>query len=147
MPSVQAAASAFGVQAIAAPVHAKDEIEGVIAAQAINPGGGLIVTPDPFNAANRDLIVALAARYRVPAIYFNAFFADAGGLIVYGSVFAEEFRQAAGYIDRIMKGEKADDLPVQAPTMYELVINLKTAKALGLTVPPMLLARADKVIE
>ncbi len=147
MPSVQAAASAFGVQAIAAPVHAKDEIEGVIAAQAINPGGGLIVTPDPFNAANRDLIVALAARYRVPAIYFNAFFADSGGLIVYGSVFAEEFRQAAGYIDRIMKGEKADDLPVQAPTMYELVINLKTAKALGLTVPPMLLARADKVIE
>jgi len=147
MPSIQAAASAFGVQAIAAPVHAKDEIEGVIAAQAINPGGGLIVTPDPFNAANRDLIIALAARYSVPAIYFNGFFADSGGLIVYGSVFAEEFRQAAGYIDRIIKGEKAADLPVQAPTKYELVINLKTARALGLTVPPMLVTRADKVIE
>ena len=147
MPSIQAAASSFGVQAIAAPVHAKNEIEGVIAAQAINPGGGLIVTPDPFNAANRDLIIALAARYSVPAIYFNGFFADSGGLIVYGSVFAEEFRQAAGYIDRIIKGEKAADLPVQAPTKYELVINLKTAKALGLTVPPTLLTRADKVIE
>ena len=147
MPSIQAAASAFGIQAIAAPVHAKNEIEGVIAGQAKNPGGGLIVTPDPFNAANRDLIIALAARYRVPAIYFNGFFADLGGLIVYGSVFAEEFRQAAGYIDRIIKGEKAADLPVQAPTKYELVINLKTAKALGLTVPSMLLTRADKVIE
>ena len=147
MPSIQAAASAFGIQAIAAPVHAKNEIEGVIAGQAKNPGGGLIVTPDPFNAANRDLIIALAARYRVPAIYFNGFFADSGGLIVYGSVFAEEFRQAAGYIDRIIKGEKAADLPVQAPTKYELVINLKTAKALGLTVPSMLLTRADKVIE
>ncbi|MGC2122729.1 MAG: ABC transporter substrate-binding protein [Xanthobacteraceae bacterium] len=147
MPSIQAAASAFGIQAIAAPVHAKNEIEGVIAGQAKNPGGGLIVTPDPFNAANRDLIIALAARYRVPAIYFNGFFADSGGLIVYGSVFAEEFRQAAGYIDRIIKGEKAADLPVQAPTKYELVINLKTAKALGLTVPSMLLTRADRVIE
>ena len=147
MPSIQAAASAFGIQAIAAPVHAKNEIEGVIAGQAKNPGGGLIVTPDPFNAANRDLIIALAARYRVPAIYFNGFFADPGGVIVYGSVFAEEFRQAAGYIDRIIKGEKAADLPVQAPTKYELVINLKTAKALGLTVPSMLLTRADKVIE
>ena len=85
----------MGLQAIAAPVHAKNEIEGVIAGQAKNPGGGLIVTPDPFNAANRDLIIALAARYSVPAIYFNGFFADLGGLIVYGSVFAEEFRQAA----------------------------------------------------
>lgn len=147
MPSIQAAASAFGIQAIAAPVHAKNEIEGVIAGQAKNPGGGLIVTPDPFNAANRDLIIALAVRFRVPAIYFNGFFADPGGVIVYGSVFAEEFRQAAGYIDRIIKGEKAADLPVQAPTKYELVINLKTAKALGLTVPSMLLTRADKVIE
>ena len=147
MPSIQAAASSFAVQASVAPVHAKDEIEGVIAAQAINPGGGLIVTPDPFNAANRDLIIALAARYRVPAIHFNGFFADSGGLIVYGSVFAEEFRQAAGYIHRILKGEKPADLPVQAPTKYELVINLKTAKALGLDVPPSLLARADVVIE
>ena len=147
MPSIQAAASAFGIQAIAAPVHAKNEIEGVIAGQAKNPGGGLIVTPDPFNAANRDLIIALAVRFRVPAIYFNGFFADPGGLIVYGSVFAEEFRQAAGYIDRIIKGEKAADLPVQAPTKYELVINLKTAKALGITVPQSLLISADEVIE
>ena len=148
MPSIQAAASAFGIQAIAAPVHAKNEIEGVIAGQAKNPGGGLIVTPDPFNAANRDLIIALAVRFRVPAIYFNGFFADPGGLIVYGSVFAEEFRQAAGYIDRIIKGEKAADLPVQAPTKYELVINLKTAKALGITVPQSLLAqrrRSDRI--
>jgi ABC-type uncharacterized transport system substrate-binding protein len=147
MPSIQAAASSFAVQVSAAPVHKKDKIEGVIAAQATNPGSALIVTPDPFNAANRDLIIALAARYRVPAIYFNGFFADSGGLIVYGSVFAEEFRQAAGYIDRVLKGEKAADLPVQAPTKYELVINLKTAKALGLTVPPSLLVAADKVIE
>ncbi|HEX4043510.1 MAG TPA: ABC transporter substrate-binding protein [Xanthobacteraceae bacterium] len=147
MPSILAAASSFGVQASAAPVHAKDEIEGVIAALAVKPGGGLIVTPDPFNAANRDLIIALAARYRVPAIYFNRVFADSGGLIVYGSVFTEEFRQAAGYIDRILKGEKPADLPLQAPTNYELVINLKTAKALGITVSPSLLVRADAVIE
>ncbi len=105
------------------------------------------MTPDPFNAANRDLIIALAARYRVPTIYFNRFFADSGGLIVYGSVFTEEFRQAAGYIDRILRGEKPADLPIQAPTNYELVINLKTAKALGLTVPASLLGRADAVIE
>ena len=90
------------------------------------------MTPDPLNAANRNPIIAAAARYRVPAIYFNRFFADSGGLIVYGSVFAEEFRQAAGYIDRILKGEKPADLPVQAPTKHELIINLKTAKALGL---------------
>jgi putative tryptophan/tyrosine transport system substrate-binding protein len=147
MPSIQAAASSFAIQVSAAPVHRKDEIEGVIAAQATNPSSGLIVTPDPFNAANRDLIVGLAARYRVPAIYFNRFFADSGGLIVYGSTFAEEFRQAAGYIDRILKGEKPADLPVQAPTKYELIVNLKTAKALGYTVPPSLLGRADEVIE
>jgi putative ABC transport system substrate-binding protein len=147
MPSIQAAASSFGVEVNAAEVHRKDEIEGAIAAQGIKPGGGVIVTPDPFNAANRDLIIALAARYRVPTIYFNRFFADSGGLIVYGSVFTEEFRQAAGYIDRILKGEKLVDLPIQAPTNYELVINLKTAKALGLTVPASLLARADAVIE
>lgn len=147
MPSIESAASSFAIQASAAPVHAKDEIEGVIAALAVKPGGGLIVTPDPFNAANRDLIIGLAARYRVPAIYFNRVFANSGGLIVYGSVFTEEFRQAAGYIDRILKGEKPADLPVQAPTNYELVINLKTAKALGISVPPSLLARADAVIE
>jgi putative tryptophan/tyrosine transport system substrate-binding protein len=147
MPSIQTAASSFAVQVSAAPVHTKDEIEGVVAAIALKRGGSLVVTPDPFNVANRDLIIALAARYGVPAIYFNRFFADSGGLIVYGSPFAEFFRQAAGYVDRILKGTKSSDLPVQAPTRFELIINLKTAKALGLTVPPTLLARADEVIE
>ncbi|MGC2124779.1 MAG: ABC transporter substrate-binding protein [Xanthobacteraceae bacterium] len=147
MPSIQAAASSFAIEASAAPVRTKDEIEGVIAAIAIKGGGGLIVTPDPFNVTNRDLIIALAARYGVPAIYFNRFFADSGGLIVYGSPFDESFRQAAGYVDRIIKGEKPSDLPVQAPTKYELVINLKTAKALGLPVPQILQQSADRVIE
>ena len=113
MPSIQAAASSFAVQVSAAPVHAKDEIEGVIAAQARDPGGGLIVMPDAFNVTNRELIIALAARYRVPAIYYHRFFAESGGLISYGDDFAEQFRQAAGYIDRILKGAKPADLPVQ----------------------------------
>jgi putative ABC transport system substrate-binding protein len=147
MLSIQAAASSFAIQASAAPVHASDEIEGIIAAQARNPGGSLIVMPDPFNVVNRELIIALAARCGVPAIYFGRFFAESGGLISYGDVRAESFRQAAGYIDRILKGAKPADLPVQTPTKYELLINLKTAKALGLEVPPTTLARADEVIE
>jgi len=145
LPSIQAAAFSFAIQVNAAPVHAKDEIEGVIAAQTRDPGGGLIVMPDVFNDVNRELIVALAARYSVPAIYFNRFFS--GGLISYGDIRSEQFRLAAGYIDRILKGEKPADLPLQVPTKFELVINLKTAKALGLEVPPTLLARADEVIE
>jgi putative tryptophan/tyrosine transport system substrate-binding protein len=147
MPSVQAAASSLGLEANIAAVHTKEEIEGVVAAQARKPGGGIIVTPDPFNVANRDLIVAQAARYRLPAIYFNRSFADSGGLIAYGDVFAEQFRQAAAYVDRVLRGEKPADLPVQAPTKFELIVNLKAAKALGLTVSPTLLARADEVIE
>jgi putative tryptophan/tyrosine transport system substrate-binding protein len=147
MPSIQAAALSFAVQANAAPVHAKDEIEGVIATQARNSGGGLIVMPDIFNTANRDLIIALAAHYGVPASYAQNIFAQSGGLIAYGSVFPESYVQAAGYIDRILKGAKPADLPVQAPTKFELLINMKTAKALGLTVPPTLLALADEVIE
>jgi putative ABC transport system substrate-binding protein len=147
MPSVQAAASTLGVEVNATPVHAKDEIEGVIAAQARNPGGGLFVMPDVYNDANREPIIALTARYGVPAIYYNRFFSEPGGLISYGDVRSEQFRLAAGYIDRILKGEKPADLPLQAPTKFELIINLKTAKALGLTVPPALLARADEVIE
>jgi putative ABC transport system substrate-binding protein len=147
MPSIQAAGSSFAVQVSATPVHTKDEIEGVIAGLALKRGGGLIVSPDPFNVANRDLIIALAARHGVPAIYFNRFFADSGGLIIYGSPFAEFFRQAAVYVDRILKGTKSSDLPVQAPTKFELIINLKTAKAIGLTVPLSLLGRADEVIE
>jgi putative ABC transport system substrate-binding protein len=144
LPSIQAAASSFAIQVSEAPVHAKDEIEGVIAAQARDPGGGLIVMPDVFNDVNRELIIAQAARYSVPAIYFNRFFS--GGLISYGDVRIEQFRLAAGYIDRILKGEKPADLPVQVPK-FELIINLKTAKALGLTIPDKLLATADEVIE
>ena len=147
MSSIQAAELSFAVQASAAPVHAKDEIEGVIAAQARNPGGGLIVMPDAFNVANRDLIIALAARFGVPTIYHASYFTESGGLIAYGADRTEEFRQAAGYIDRILKGTKPADLPVEQPTKFELVINMKTAKALRLTVPPSLLVRADEVIE
>jgi putative ABC transport system substrate-binding protein len=147
MPSVQAAASSFAVQASAAPVHAKDEIEGVVAAQARSSGGGLIVLPDPFNATNRKLIIELAARYGVPAIYFVGFFAESGGLIAYGDERVEPFRRAAGYIDRILKGAKPADLPVQAPIKFELIINLKTAKALHLDVPLHLQQLADKLIE
>jgi putative ABC transport system substrate-binding protein len=147
LPSIQAAAFSFAVQVNAAPVHAKDEIEGVIAAQARDPGGGLITMPDVFNDVNRELIIALAARYGVPAVYFNRFFSEPGGLISYGDVRSEQFRLAAGYIDRILKGEKPADLPLQAPTKFELIINLKTAKALGLEVPLHLQQAADEVIE
>jgi len=147
MPSIQAAASSHAVQISNAPVHAKDEIEGVIAAQARDPGGGLIVMPDSFHVVNRELIIALATRYGVPAIYWNRFFTESGGLITYGTDFVEQFRQVPEYIDRILKGEKPADLPIQAPTKFELVINLKTAKTLNLDVPPLLLGRADEVIE
>src|SRR6201987_3928273 len=147
LPSIQAAAFSFAVQVNAAPVHAKDEIEGVIAAQARDPGGGLIAMPDVFNDVNRELIIALAARYSVPAIYFNRFFSEPGGLISFGEARDEQFRLAAGYIDRILKGEKPADLPLQAPTKFELIINLKTAKALGLQVPLQLQQLADELIE
>jgi putative ABC transport system substrate-binding protein len=147
MPSIQTAASSFAVQVSAAPVHANDEIEGVIAAQARDPGGGLIVMPDVFNEPNRELIIALSARYGVPTIYYNRFFSELGGLISYGDVRSEQFRLAAGYIDRILKGEKPADLPVQVPTKFELIINLKNAKALGLTISRDFLLIADEVIE
>jgi putative ABC transport system substrate-binding protein len=148
MPFIQAAASSFAVEVSPAPVHSKDEIEGVIAAQARTPGGGLIVMPDGFNLVNRELIIALAGRYSLPAIYFNAtYFAESGGLISYGPDFTEYFRQAAGHIDRILKGAKPEELPIQQPTKFELVINLKTAKALGLTVPNTLLIAANQVID
>jgi putative ABC transport system substrate-binding protein len=147
MPSIQAAASSGNVRVSVATINSNDEIEGVIAGQARKLGGGLIVMPNAFNTTNRGLIIALAARYGVPAIYFSAYGAQSGGLIGYGSDYAEQARQAAGYIDRILKGTKPADLPVQAPTKFELVINLRTAKALGLQPPEKLLATADEVIE
>jgi ABC-type uncharacterized transport system substrate-binding protein len=147
MPSIQAAASSLNVQTSVVAVRGKDEIEGVIAGQARDPGGGLIVLPNAFNTTNRETIIGMAARHRVPAIYFNAYCARSGGLIGYGSDYAEQARQAAGYVDRILKGTKPTELPVQAPTKFELVINLRTAKGLGLSVPPTLIATADDVIE
>ena len=147
MPSIQAAASSLAIQVSTAPVDAKDEIEGVIAAQARNPGGGLIVTPDSFTTANRELISALAARYGVPVIHNATSFAESGGLIAFGTDFVEQFGQAAGYIDRILKGAKPADLPVQYPTKFKLVINLKAAKALDLDVPLHLQQLADELIE
>ena len=144
VPSIQAAASS-GNAGERCHDQLNGEIEGVIAGQAREPGGGVIVMPNAFNTTNRGLIIGLAARYRVPVIYFSAYSAQSGGLIGYGSDYAEQARQAAGYIDRILKGSKPADLPVQAPTKFGLVINLRTAKALGLMVPPSMLAIADEV--
>jgi putative ABC transport system substrate-binding protein len=146
-PSAQAAASSLAVEVSVAPIKAKEEIEGVIGALAREPGGGLIVLPSAFSSVNRDLIVALTAKYGVPAIYHERKFADLGGLIVYSPDYPEQFRPAADYVDRILKGAKPAELPVQAPTKYELFINLKTANTLGLEVPATLLGRADEVIE
>ena len=143
----KATAASFAVEPIAAPVHDRSELESVVAAQARRPNSGLIVMPDGFMNVHRAEIILLAARYRLPAVYPWRFFAEQGGLLSYGSEQGDLFRRAATYVDRILKGEKATDLPVQAPTEYRLVINLKTAKALGLTVPPTLLDRVDKVIE
>jgi putative tryptophan/tyrosine transport system substrate-binding protein len=131
------------------PVNMRDapEIERAVAAFARAPNGGLIVTASPLAQRHRDVIAALAARHKLPAVYFERSFVAAGGLISYGADQIDQFRRAAGYVDRILKGEKPADLPVQAATKYQLVINLKTAKALGLTIPPSVLARADEVIE
>ena len=131
------------------PMDVRDapEIERAIAAFVGGSNGGLIVTPTGFAIRHRDLISALAARHRLPAIYAFRYFVSGGGLVSYGPDPPEYYRLAAGYVDRILRGEKPGDLPVQAPTKYELVINLKTAKALSLEIPPMLLARADEVIE
>ena len=123
------------------------EIERAVTAFARDPNGGMIVTGSPSQGVHRELIITLAARHRVPAIHPFRYMATGGGLIAYGPDQVDQYRRAAGYVDRILKGEKPADLPVQAPTKYELAINLKTAKALGLVVPPTLLARADEVIE
>jgi putative ABC transport system substrate-binding protein len=131
------------------PVDTRDagEIERAVTAFARSPNGGLIVAPSATTGGNRDLIVTLAARHKLPAVYADRSEAAGGGLVSYGVDRVDQFRRAAGYVDRILKGEKPADLPVQAPTKYELVINLKTAKTLGITVPPSLIARADEVIE
>jgi putative tryptophan/tyrosine transport system substrate-binding protein len=143
----KAAAASLAVEAIAAPVHDTPELESVIAAHAREPNGSLIVMPDGFLNVHRAEIVSLAARYRLPTVYPWRFFAELGGLLSYGSVQGDMFRIAATYVDRILKGEKPSALPVQAPTKYELVINLKTAKALGIEVPLFFQQRADEVIE
>ena len=144
---IQAASPSFGVELRAVGVRDAGEIERAITAFARSSNGGLIVTGSPLTLVHRDLIITLAARHRLPAVYPFRYFATSGGLISYGPDTVDQYRRAAGYVDRILKGEKPADLPVQAPTKYELVINLKTAKALGLDVPPSLLARADEVIE
>jgi ABC-type uncharacterized transport system substrate-binding protein len=145
--AIQSVAPSFGVEL--SPVNVRDapEIERAVAAFARGPNGGLIVSASGLAIVHRDLIITLAARHRLPAVYFARYFVTGGGLISYGSDNIDPHRRAAGYVDRILKGERPTDLPVQAPTKYELVINLKAAKALGLDVSPTLLARADEVIE
>jgi putative ABC transport system substrate-binding protein len=145
--ALQSVAPSFGVEL--SPVNVRDagEIERVVTAFARSSNGGLIVTASPLATLHRDLIVALAARHKLCAVYNLRLFVTAGGLISYGSDVPDLLRRAAGYVDRILKGEKPADLPVQAPTKFEMVVNIKTARALGITVPPSLLARADEVIE
>jgi putative ABC transport system substrate-binding protein len=149
LAAIQTAAALLKVELTAVGVHDADEIERDITRLAREANAGLIVVGPPSSVApiNRDLIVGLAARYYLPAVYATLAFVPRGGLMSYGPDSIAEYRRAAGYVDRIFKGEKPADLPVQAPTKYNLVINLKTAKALGLEVPPTLLARADEVIE
>jgi len=144
---IQSVATSAGIDL--RPVNLRDagEIERAISAFARSQNGGLIVTTSALSTVHRDLIIALAARHKLPAVYFQRFFVTAGGLISYGANFIDQYRRAASYVDRILKGEQPADLPVQAPAKYELVINLKTAKALGLTIPSSVLARADEVIE
>jgi ABC-type uncharacterized transport system substrate-binding protein len=144
---MQAVAPSLGVEVIPVNMRNADEIEQSVGTFARSPNGGLIPVASAAAVRHRELILTLAAQHKLPAIYWERFFVAAGGLMSYGADLVGQFRQAAGYVDRILKGEKPADMPVQAPTKYELVINLKTAKALGLEVPPMLLARADEVIE
>jgi putative ABC transport system substrate-binding protein len=156
-PAMPGGTGQYGAIASAAPsmrmevspvnVRNAGEIERAVAAFARTPNGGLIATAGPLTVVHRNLIIGLAARYKIPSVFHRKLFVTDGGLISYGPDVFDQFRRAAGYVDRILKGEKPADLPVQAPTKYELVINLKAAKALGLTVPPTLLARADEVIE
>ena len=144
---IQSVAPSVGVDVSPISVREVAEIERGIAAFARSPNGGMLVTASALAAVHRDLIITLAARYKLPAVYVQRHFVASGGLISYRPDFIDQYRRAADYVDRILKGEKPADLPVQAPTKYDLVINLKTAKTLGLTVPPSVLARADEVIE
>jgi putative ABC transport system substrate-binding protein len=146
---IQSVAPSLGVDVSSISMNVRDptEIERAVAAFARTPNGGLILTGSALAVRHRDLVVALAARHKLPAVYSRRIFVASGGLISYGADFTDQYRRAAAYVDRILKGQKPSDLPVQAPNGYELVINLKTAKALGLEIPPTLLARADAVIE
>jgi putative tryptophan/tyrosine transport system substrate-binding protein len=144
---IQAMATSIGIEAIAVSIRDAAEIDRAVSAFARSPNGGLILTASGLALFQRHLIIELAARHRLPAVYWDKVFVGDGGIISYGADQIDTVRRAASYVDRILKGEKPADLPVQAPTKYELVINLKTAKALGLDVPPTLLARADEVIE
>jgi putative tryptophan/tyrosine transport system substrate-binding protein len=147
LPTLQSAATSLGMEMIVSPVQDDAEIEHAVSTISQSPDGGMSVIADPFTAQHRGKIIEMAARYRVPAIYPRRIFVADGGLIAYGSDVVDLFKGAAGYVDRILNGEKPADLPVQTPTKYELAINLKTARQLGLTVPPSLLARADEIIE
>jgi putative ABC transport system substrate-binding protein len=144
---IQAVAPSLGMEVNPVNVRDASEIERTVGAVARLPNGGLIVTPSGWASVHRELIVKLAAQHKLPAVYFGRYFVAGGGLISYGPDLSDQYRRAAGYVDRILKGEKPGDLPVQAPTKHELVINLKTANALGLTIPLPLLGRADEVIE
>jgi putative tryptophan/tyrosine transport system substrate-binding protein len=144
---IQSVAPLVGVDVSAISLHDAGEIDRAVTAFARSPNGGLILTASRLSIVHRELIIALAARYKLPAVYPRRYFAASGGLISYGHDFAAQFRDAAGYVDRVLKGEKPADLPVQAPSKYELAVNLKTAKALGLTIPETLLATADEVIQ
>ena len=141
------AAASLGMEAIITPVHDMPEVELLVTAQTREPNSSLVVIPDVFTLSHRMAITSLAAHYRVPAVYWSRSFAELGGLISYGPYIVDEYRRAASYADRILKGEKPADLPVQAPTKFELVINRKTANALGLTIPQTLLVAADEIIE
>ena len=144
---IQSVAPSLGVEG--SPINMSDatEIESGISDFAREANGGLVVSASAVGITHRELIVTLAARYKLPAVYSTRDYVASGGLISYGANFLDQFHRAASYVDRILKGEKPSDMPVQAPTKYELVINLRTAKALGLTMPPSLLARADELIE
>ena len=147
MQSIKANASLLGLEVIAMNAHDAGEIKQGIAAFSRHPHGGLVVLPSALSASERDPIVDSANEHRLPAIYPYRYFATAGGLAFYGVDLLDQYRRAASYVDRILRGEKPSELPVQAPVKFELVINLKTAKSLGLTVPPSLLVRADELIE